>query len=182
MRTSRWLSLALLLAAAPGARATDNGLGAKPLMGWSSWSSLKKSIDENKIKAQADVMAAQLKQFGYEYINLDAGWRNDTQWDEFGRETWDPVKFPNGIPALAAYVHSKGLKMGIYLHPGMDLGPNSPYELNTPILGTPYHAQDITDITQWGNTNKSAYRIDFTKPGAHEYIQSYADLVASWGV
>jgi alpha-galactosidase len=182
MRTSRWLSLALLLAAAPGARATDNGLGAKPLMGWSSWSSLKKSISEDKIKAQADVMAAQLKSFGYEYINLDAGWRDDTHWDEFGRETWDPVKFPNGIPALASYIHSKGLKMGIYLHPGLDLGPGSPYELNTPIEGTAFHAQDIADITQWGNTNKSAYRIDFTKPGAHEYIQSYANLVASWGV
>jgi len=171
-----------LLTVAPQARATDNGLGAKPLMGWSSWSSLKKSIDENKIKAQADVMAAQLLSFGYQYINLDAGWRDETHWDEFGRETWDPVKFPNGIPALAAYIHGKGLKIGIYLHPGMDLGPNSPYELNTPILGTPYHAQDITDITQWGNTNKSAYRIDFAKPGANEYIQGYADLLASWGI
>jgi hypothetical protein len=173
---------ALVLVAAPRARATDNGLGASPLMGWSSWSSLKKGIDENKIKAQADVMAAQLKQYGYQYINLDAGWRDESHWDQYGRETWDPVKFPNGLPALAAYIHGKGLKFGIYLHPGLDLGTNSPYELNTPILGTPYHAQDIADITEWGNTNKSAYRIDFSKPGAHEYIQGYADLVASWGV
>jgi hypothetical protein len=182
MPTRRLAAVILLVAVAPGARATDNGLGAKPLMGWSSWSSLKKGIDENKIKAQADVMAAQLKQFGYQYINLDAGWRDATRWDEFGRETWDAAKFPSGIPALAAYVHGKGLKLGIYLHPGMDLGPNSPYELNTPILGTSFHAQDITDITQWGNTNKSAYRIDFSKPGAREYIQSYADLMASWGI
>src|SRR6185436_17144835 len=141
MHTRRLLAAALLLTVAPGARATDNGLGATPLMGWSSWSSLKKSIDENKIRAQADVMAARLKQYGYQYINLDAGWRDESHWDAFGRETWDPVKFPGGIPALAAYIHGKGLKMGIYLHPGMDLGPNSPYELNTPILGTTLHAR-----------------------------------------
>jgi alpha-galactosidase len=181
-RVAVTLPVALLFLSPLPVHATDNGLGGKPLMGWSSWSSLKKGISETKIKAQADVMAAQLKSFGYEYINLDAGWRNEAGWDEFGRETWDPAKFPNGIPALAAYIHGKGLKIGIYLHPGMDLGPNSPYELNTPILGTPYHARDITDTTQWGNTNMSAYRIDVTKPGALEYIQSYADLLASWGI
>jgi alpha-galactosidase len=181
-RTKSALLAALLLGSASAAHATDNGLAARPLMGWSSWSSLKKNIDEATIKAQADVMAAQLKSFGYEYINLDSGWRDATRWDEFGREAWDTAKFPGGIPALAAYVHGKGLKLGIYLHPGMDLGPNSPYELNTPIEGTPYHARDITDTTQFGNTIGSSYRIDFTKPGAHEYIQGYANLLASWGI
>jgi alpha-galactosidase len=175
------LTLAAQLGIVP-ARAADNGLGAAPLMGWSSWSHFKKNIDETVIKAQADAMASQLKSFGYTYINLDSGWRDFTRWDEFGRETWDTAKFPSGVAALAAYIHGKGLKFGIYLHPGMDLGPNSPYELNTPILGTPYHARDITDATQYGNTGKSAYRIDFSKPGAREYVQGYADLVASWGV
>jgi alpha-galactosidase len=175
------LILAPIFAALP-ARANDNGLGAKPLMGWSSWSSLKKNINEATIKAQADVMAGQLKSFGYTYINLDAGWDDPANWDAFGRQLPDPTKFPNGIKSLADYVHAQGLKLGIYMHPGMDLGPNSPYELNTPIEGTPYHARDIVDISQWGNTDKTAYRIDFAKPGAVEYTQSYANLLASWGV
>jgi hypothetical protein len=176
------LALAATTLRPPSAGAADNGLAQKPLMGWSSWSHFHKGINETVIKAQADAMAAQLKSAGYTYINLDAGWRDYNRWDQYGRETWDTAKFPGGIPALAAYIHGKGLKIGIYLHPGMDLGPNSPYELNTPILGTPYHARDITDATQFGNTGQSAYRIDFTKPGAKEYIQSYADLMASWGI
>jgi alpha-galactosidase len=176
------LALLALLLLAPAARANDNGLGAKPLMGWSSWSSLKKNINEAAIKAQADVMAGQLKSFGYTYINLDAGWDDPANWDAFGRQMPDPVKFPNGIKPLADYVHGLGLKLGLYMHPGLDLGPNSPYELNTPIEGTPYHARDIVDVTQWGNTDKTAYRIDFAKPGAQEYTQSYANLLASWGV
>src|SRR5829696_8120317 len=105
--------------ALPHARAADNGLAQKPLMGWSSWSHFKKNFTEATIKAQADAMAANLAAFGYEYINIDAGWRDYANWDAYGRETWDPVKFPNGIRAVADYVHAKGLKLGIYLHPGM---------------------------------------------------------------
>ena len=176
------LSLAAMTAASGLAAAADNGLAQKPLMGWTSWSHFHKHFTEATIKAQADAMAARLKPFGYSYVNIDAGWRDPSKWDDFGREFWDVSKFPNGIAPVAAYVHSKGLKLGLYLHPGMDLGTNSPFERNTPIFGTAFHARDITDSSQFGNTGKSAFRIDFSQPGSSEYIQSYADLMASWGV
>jgi alpha-galactosidase len=174
--------LALLALLPSVAFAADNGLGGKPLMGWSSWSHFHKGINEKVIQAQGDAMATRLKAFGYTYVNLDSGWRDYNKWDANGREIWDASKFPAGLPALAAALHAKGLNLGIYLHPGMDLGPNSPYELNTPIVGTSLHAQDISDMSQWGNTDKTAYKIEMSRPGAKEYIQSYADLVASWGV
>ncbi|MBY8879937.1 NEW3 domain-containing protein [Actinacidiphila acidipaludis] len=150
-----------------------------PPMGWSSWSALREggSLTEDGIKAQARVMHDKLQRYGYRYINIDAGWSDHL--DAYGRDTWDTTRFPDGIPALAAYLHGLGLKLGIYLTPGV---PIEAYQKNLPIQGTPYHIQDIADPTQPGNTNNDNYRIDFSKPGAQEYVQSYADLFASWGV
>jgi Alpha galactosidase A/NPCBM-associated, NEW3 domain of alpha-galactosidase/Alpha galactosidase C-terminal beta sandwich domain len=150
-----------------------------PPMGWSSWSALREGsgLTEDGIKAQARVMHDKLQQYGYRYINIDAGWSDHL--DAYGRDTWDTTRFPDGIPALATYLHGLGLKLGIYLTPGV---PVEAYQKNLPIHGSLYHIQDIADPTQPGNTNNDGYRIDFSKPGAQEYVQSYADLFASWGV
>ena len=150
-----------------------------PPMGWSSWSALREgsSLNQDGIKAQARVMHDKLQRYGYRYINIDAGWSDHL--DAYGRMAWDATRFPDGIPALAAYLHGQGLKLGIYLTPGV---PIEAYDKNLPVYGTSYHMQDIADPTQPGNTHNDAYRIDFSKPGAQEYIQGYADLFASWGV
>jgi hypothetical protein len=165
----------------------DGGKAASgpPLLGWSSWSNTwsagGKKLNEDYIKTQADVMAAKLKFSGYTYINLDDGWPHG--FDEHGRLQPDPGKFPDGISGLATYVHSKGLKLGIYLTPGLRA---EAWQGNGTVAGTNISLRDIADPAQTGNTQKNspgkAYHIDFTKPGAKEYIQSYADLLASWGV
>jgi alpha-galactosidase len=157
--------------------AANNGVGQTPFLGWSSWSSLRGNISEAKIQAQADSMASNLKSFGFTYINIDSGWTNG--FDSFGRATPDTSKFPHGISGIASYVHSKGLKLGIYLLPGMN---QSVWQANDQIFGTNFHVRDITDTSQQGNTLGNAYRIDYSKPGATQYIQSYANLVTSWGV
>src|SRR5262245_41790006 len=115
------------------ARADDNGIANKPYMGWSSWSFYSKGFDEAAIVAQADVMAAKLKKYGYTYINIDAGWHNDKDFDEHGRRLFDAEKFPHGIKWLSDYVHSKGLKFGLYIEPGM---PAEAFNQNGAILGT----------------------------------------------
>src|SRR5262245_52724762 len=98
------LALAVMAAVFPTlAAAATNGLGQKPYMGWSSWSSFHKGINEGLIRSEADAMAAQLKPFGYTYINMDSGWTTKN-FDSNGRPTWDTSKFPSGIPALATYV------------------------------------------------------------------------------
>ncbi len=169
-------------AATPGAddRGADryrHELAARPPMGWSSWSSLRGNISEAAIEAQADAMHRYLQPYGYRYVNVDAGWSDHL--DGYGRDAWDSTKFPNGIAPVAAYVHRLGLRFGIYLVPGI---PMTAVAANVPIYGTPYHAQDIADTTTLGNTLGNAWRIDYTRPGAREYVQSYADLLASWGV
>ena len=155
-----------------------------PLLGWSSWSNTWNGggkLTEDYVKAQADVMAAKLKPAGFTYINLDDGWSRG--FDEHGRLQPDLRKFPGGIAGLATYVHSKGLKLGIYLTPGLRV---EAWQGNGTIAGTNISVQTIADITKQGNTQGKAggkaYRIDYSKPGAKEYIQSYADLLAGWGV
>ncbi|MCK9437470.1 MAG: alpha-galactosidase, partial [Synergistaceae bacterium] len=88
-----------------------------PQMGWSSWNFFMTEIDENLIKSTADKMVELgLVDAGYVYLNLDEGWHGER--DENGFIHEDRGKFPSGIKALADYLHSKGIKLGIYSNTG----------------------------------------------------------------
>ena len=190
-----------LSAGAPMASAIPggiNGAGLKPSMGWSSWSFLRMAPTAAKMEAQADAMVSNgLAAAGYQYINLDDFYYTypatdpSTQGmnvDEYGRWVTDPAAFPpgpngeDGLKVLADYIHSKGLKFGVYLTPGI---PKQAVLQNTPIEGTPYHADDIVltpYFTEFNYNQGVMYRIDFSKPGAQEYYNSIANRFASWGV
>lgn len=92
-------------------------LADTPPMGWNSWNTFACNIDEDLIKGIADIMLSSgMKDAGYEYINLDDCWHGER--DENGFIQADKKRFPSGIKALADYVHSKGLKIGIYSDAG----------------------------------------------------------------
>ena len=156
-----------------------------PLLGWSTWSSIGSSVTASKIEAQAQVLAKKLKSHGYVYVNLDDYWylNPETTVDQFGRWVADPEKFPEGIAGLARYVHALGLKFGIYLNPGI---PVAAVKQNTPIAGTTYHARDIANTSRYETSfafgNKMQYFIDYSKPGAQAYVNSWARLLAQWQV
>ena len=164
--------------------AENNGVSQTPQMGWSSWSFVRRGPTEAIIKAQALAMHQNLQSSGFEYINLDDFWYLDPRVtvDAYGRWVPDPTIFPDGMAALGAYIHGLGLKFGMYVTPGI---PVAAVNSNTPIEGTNHFAKDIADISQYevnynfGNVN---YYIDFTKPGAQAFIDSWAKLFASWGV
>lgn len=167
------LSSSRIAYAAPGL-----GPGLSPPMGWSSWSSLRGNINATNIKAQALAMHQHLHKYGYEYVNIDAGWNSGI--DKYGRVTWDSKKFPDGIASVAKYVHSLNLKFGIYLVPGI---PSAALTANSQVKGTKYRISDIAKAGSPGNTaNDSSVALDYTKPGAAAYVQSQADMFASWGV
>ena len=85
-----------------------------PPMGWNSWNTFGADINEQLICDTADKMVETgLSALGYEYIVIDDCW-SSKQRDENGRLVADPEKFPNGMKAVADYVHSKGLKFGMY--------------------------------------------------------------------
>lgn len=84
-----------------------------PPMGWMTWNFYGVNINEQVIKEMADAMVASgMKDAGYQYIFIDDGWQGGR--DNKNNILPDPKKFPDGIKALADYVHSKGLKLGIY--------------------------------------------------------------------
>ena len=111
-------SIALTAALLGAAAALDNGVVRTPPLGWMSWMYYTTEINENIIKGGADeLVAGGYRDAGYNYVAIDDGW--STSRDPVTREMrWDPIKFPSGIPALAAYVHAKGLRFGMYADVG----------------------------------------------------------------
>ncbi|MFJ5779799.1 NPCBM/NEW2 domain-containing protein [Streptomyces sp. NPDC093094] len=97
-----------------------DGLALTPPMGFNNWNSTHCRADFNEamVKGIADIFVSRgLKEAGYEYVNLDDCWALP-QRDADGKLVADPVRFPGGIKAVADYVHSKGLKFGIYTSAG----------------------------------------------------------------
>lgn len=89
-------------------------LAPTPPMGWNSWNYFAMEIDEQKIKAMADAMVSSgMRDAGYVYLVLDDAWMAAER-DAEGRLQADPDKFPKGMKELGDYIHSKGLKFGIY--------------------------------------------------------------------
>ncbi len=90
------------------------GLAMTPPMGWNSWNTFGTDINEDLVKGIADAFVEfGYKDAGYTYIVLDDGWMAKER-DDNGNLVADPEKFPAGMKALADYVHSKGLKFGLY--------------------------------------------------------------------
>ena len=89
-------------------------LAQLPPMGWNSWNTFGWQINEKLIFEMADLMASQgYREAGYEYLVIDDCWSLRERGKD-GRIVPDPEKFPNGMKAVADYVHSKGLKFGMY--------------------------------------------------------------------
>lgn len=88
-----------------------------PTMGWSSWNTFAVNISEDIIKGQADAMVEKgLDAVGYQYINIDDGFQYGRLDD--GNVRIHPQRFPNGLKPVSDYIHSKGLKVGIYSDAG----------------------------------------------------------------
>ena len=186
------LAVFAIATAGPAAHAENNGVGQTPAMGWSSWSFIRHNPTAAIIEAQAKAMKdSGLAGVGYQYVNVDDFWyqcpgSQGPNVDQFGRWVIDPTKFPpsgsrNGIQVVADHVHSLGLKFGLYVTPGI---AKQALAQNTPIEGTPYTASQIAEPSVAENNYNCGgmVGIDYTKPGAQAFINSWADEFASWGV
>ncbi len=123
-----------------------------PMMGWSSWNNYRIHINEDLIKRQADALVTSgMKAAGYEYINIDDGYFGGR--DANGNIIPHPKRFPHGMKTVADYIHSKGLKAGIY----SDAGANtcaSIWDQDTIGTGMGLYHHEWQDITlllnKWG--------------------------------
>jgi len=177
-------------------------------MGWNSYNCFGSAVHEDEVKTNADYMARNLKQYGWQYIVVDFLWSYDNPpgsnignpfqkrlqdgsyipWltmDEWGRLTPQPNKFPSafggkGFVPLAAYVHTLGLKFGIHVMRGI---PRQAVWAKSPVKGangiTADMIADTTSTCPWMN---HMYGLDMNRPGAQAYLNSILELYASWGV
>ena len=117
-----------------------NGLAQTPPMGWNSWNHFKNTIDDQTIRSIADAMVSSgMRDAGYLYVNIDDTWQGprDAQGNLTGNQ-----RFPD-MEALATYVHSKGLKLGIYSSPGPLTCAGYPGSYG-------YEVQDANTFANWG--------------------------------
>lgn len=131
-------------------------------MGWMAWVKFRCYISEDLVKQIVDHMVANgYRDAGYEYVSIDDCWmaHNRTSWGELQP---DPTRFPNGMSALADYIHSKGLKFGIYADIGTKTCAGFP--------GTAGHfQQDMDTFASWG--------VDYLKlDGCHSVESQFDEL------
>ncbi|NXG45501.1 AGAL galactosidase, partial [Psilopogon haemacephalus] len=135
------------------ALALDNGLARTPPMGWLHWERFlcatdcatdpHRCVSEQLFVEIADVMAAEgWRDAGYEFVCIDDCWMAPTR-DKRGRLQADPKRFPSGIRKLADYVHSKGLKLGIYSDVGNKTCAGFPGSYN-------HYDLDAQTFASWG--------------------------------
>lgn len=165
-------------------------------MGWNSWDCYGTAVTEDIVKRNAEFMAKNLKQYGWEYITVDIQWYEpsadtheyhpfaDLVMDEYGRLLPAENRFPSaaggkGFASLAEYVHSLGLKFGIHIMRGI---PRQAVCQNTKVKGTNLHARDIAKTASICGWNTDMYGVDPAKEGAKAYYDSLFELYASWGV
>lgn len=131
-------------AAAPRAAALDNGLAQTPPMGWNGYNHFSINVSDSIVRAEArELVDSGMKAAGYRYVNLDGGW-DLLQRGAAGQLQPDPAKFPYGIKSLADYVHSLGLKFGIYTSIG------TANCKNTAAGSYGHYAQDAKTFASWG--------------------------------
>ena len=118
-----------------------NGVARTPAMGWNSWNKFAGRVTDADVRAMADAMVSNgMRDAGYVYVNIDDTWEGDKR-DSLGNITSNS-KFPD-MKALADYVHSKGLKLGIYSSPG-------PTTCAGYIGSYGHEAQDAKTFAEWG--------------------------------
>lgn len=165
-------------------------------MGWNSWDCYGAAVTEDIVRKNAEFMAKNLKQYGWEYVVVDIQWSapnaksheydpfTELCMDEYSRLIPAENRFPSsaggkGFAPLAEYVHSLGLKFGIHIMRGI---PRQAVHRNTKIKGTDKTAREIAKTASICAWNTDMYGVDPAKEGARAYYDSIFELYASWGV
>lgn len=165
-------------------------------MGWNSWDCYGAAVTEDIVRRNAEFMAKNLKQYGWEYVVVDIQWSapnarsheydpfTELCMDEYSRLIPAENRFPSsaggkGFAPLAEYVHSLGLKFGIHIMRGI---PRQAVHRNTKIKGADKTAREIAKTASICAWNTDMYGVDPDKEGARAYYDSLFELYASWGV
>ena len=173
-----------------------NEFAIEPPMGWNSWDVYGASVTEEEVRKNAEYMAQNLKEYGWQYIIVDIQWYEpkaesceynaftELKMDDYSRLIPAENRFPSakngrGFKPLADYVHGLGLKFGIHIMRGI---PRQAVHNNTKILGTDITAREIAATDSICRWNTDMYGVNPSKEGAAEYYNSLIEMYSSWGV
>ena len=155
--------LTILMCGESSLFALDNGLARTPPMGWNSWNKFACNVSENLIRDAADaIVSTGMKDAGYQYVVIDDCWQVSR--DAEGNIVPEAKRFPGGMKALADYIHSKGLKFGIYSDAGTGTCQNRPG-------GRGYEFQDARQYAAWG---VDYLKYDWCNTSTQNSIASYS--------
>ena len=138
----KYIAICVLICATSLMAQKFNNLAPTPPMGWNSWNTFACDVNETLIKQMADKMVSSgMKDAGYIYVNIDDCWHGER--DSLGFIHPDPERFASGMKALAEYIHSLGLKFGIYSDAGWQTCGGKPGSRG-------YEYQDALQYAKWG--------------------------------
>lgn len=150
---------------------TSGGFTSAP-KGWNSFpmQSLGMKFNQENVIQQCDQLISVLGGYGYDLCSLDSGWSVGAEGDEYGRIIYDSSIF--NIPQLADHLHSKGLKLGVYIVPGYFAN-----DANKIVLGTNY---TLSEIGNGHNNGLARIELNYSHPGAQKWCNSVINLFAQW--
>ena len=143
-------------------------LARTPPMGWNSWNKFACNVSEDMIKSMADaVVKSGMKDAGYQYVNIDDCWQVNR--DANGNIVADPQRFPHGMKAVGDYIHSLGLKFGVYSDAGSKTCAGRPGGLG-------HEYQDAIQYAAWG---VDYLKYDWCNTTTEDAKASYANIRAA---
>jgi alpha-galactosidase len=149
-------------------QAPSSGLALTPPMGWNSWNKFACNVSEDLIKGTADAMVKSgMKDAGYEYVVIDDCWQVSR--DANSNIVADPQRFPHGMKAVGDYIHSVGLKFGIYSDAGSKTCQKRPGGLG-------HEYQDAIQYAAWG---VDYLKYDWCNTTTQDAKASYANIRAA---
>jgi len=148
----------------------DSVFSRAPMV-WSSWTSYYEAVREEDMVKNADWLAANLKPYGFEYVQLDDGYDRDEKGQHYWIENWDRKKFPHGAQWLTNYIKSKGLRAGIWLVPNAYAG------------AVEQHPEWYLRYQKDGKIihDYSTPALDSTNPQALEQVKKIMTTLDDWG-
>ncbi len=173
--------------------AAAQSIAPTPPMGWNSWDSFGLTITESEFKDNANWLARNLKQFGWQYVVVDEGWylkNPEAKAPNFhytisadGRYMPALNRFPSsahnaGFKPLADSVHRLGLKFGIHIIRGI---PKEAVAKDMPIADSQFHAAEAAEQSDTCPWNSDNFGVKYT-PAGQAYYDSLAKLYAGWGI
>jgi alpha-galactosidase len=157
-----------LSAAVAQQSSTSESLALTPPMGWNSWNKFACNVNEEMIRSMAEAMVRSgMKDAGYQYVNIDDCWQVSR--DANGNIVADRQRFPHGMKALGDYIHSLGLKFGIYSDAGSKTCAGRPGGLG-------HEYQDAIQYAAWG---VDYLKYDWCNTTTQDARASYANIRAA---